>query len=109
MKNLLLTLILSCYITSCKSSDIITINNNIEDATQKLQKYGYKTTEVSMMTDPDSELNFWKVEEGILMIRFNVKNDKIESMTYDIESDILIVKEFNLKTKEILIPLEKPN
>ena len=111
---ILITLIFLPLSSYC---EVIKIGRNIDEVKIAFKKAGYKNTALAMESgSKSSKLEFWNVNEGVIIIRYNIQNQKIESMSYYLtgggpklyrKSFSLSVKEFDTKTKEMILIMEK--
>jgi hypothetical protein len=117
MKKCLIAVAWLMYVAvqSVGAADILRPGQDIDQVTKVLRDYGYKETGLEMGTvNTETDLKFWAVGEGVLILTFSAKNGKVSEMTLWLCDErakstrkefSFQVTEFDPKTRQIRITL----
>jgi hypothetical protein len=99
----------------CAGEKTICPGNDIREARKAMAEAGYKETGLAMLaTKADTDLQMWSVGEGVLILTYSTKDNKVLGMSYFLCDERpkatrrtfdLDVKEFDPKTRELRITL----
>lgn len=84
MRTFSIFALLATLLCSCSSAEVITNGLAISDARKAMAAAGYKQTGLEMIArnHPKEELQFWDVDQGVLIVAYSTVSQRIVGLTF---------------------------